>query len=75
MKYCSATDKGLVASAISGGAIGKGTAIMTGVGAGVGLVKTGFDKGNDVIIPSNAQIDLMIDQPITVSPQVNKYDY
>ncbi len=66
---------GLVASAISGGALGKGTAIMTGVGAGVGLAKSGFDKGHDVIIPSNANIELMIDQPITVSPQANNYDY
>lgn len=66
---------GLVASAISGGALGKGTAIMTGVGAGVGLAKSGLDNGHDVIIPSNAAIELMIDQPITVSPQANNYDY
>lgn len=66
---------GLVASAISGGALGKGTAIMTGVGAGLGLAKTVYDKGQDVVIPSNASIDLQIDQPITVNPSGNSYDY
>lgn len=66
---------GLVASAISGGAIGKGTAIMTGVGAGAGLAKSLYDKGQDVVIPSNCNIDLMIDQPITVNPSsYNSYD-
>lgn len=66
---------GLVASAISGGAVGKGTAIMTGVGAGVGLAKSIYDKGVDVVIPSNATIDLQIDQPITVNPSGASYDY
>lgn len=66
---------GLVASAISGGAIGKGTAIMTGVGAGAGLAKSLYDKGVDVTIPANSTIELIIDQPITVNPSANSYDY
>lgn len=66
---------GLVASAISGGAVGKGTAIMTGVGAGAGLAKSIYDKGQDVIIPSNATVQLIIDQPITVNPSGYNYDY
>lgn len=66
---------GLVASAISGGAVGKGTAIMTGVGAGAGLLKSGWDKGEDVVIPSNASLELQMDQPITVNPTANSYDY
>lgn len=66
---------GLVASAMSGGAIGKGTALMTAVGAGGGLAKSVYDKGVDVTIPSNASIELMIDQPITVNPSANSYDY
>lgn len=66
---------GLVASAISGGAIGKGTAIMTGVGAAGGLAKSVYDKGVDVTIPANASIDLQIDQPITVNPSASSYDY
>lgn len=66
---------GLVASAISGGALGKGTAIMTGVGAGAGLAKSLYDKGVDVTIPANASINLQIDQPITVNPSSTNYDY
>jgi len=66
---------GLVASAISGGAIGKGTAIMTGVGMAGGLAKSIYDKGQDVTIPSNSTINLQIDQPITVNPSSNNYDY
>lgn len=66
---------GLVASAISGGAIGKGTAIMTGVGAGVGLAKSVYDKGQDVVIPSGSTVELYIDQPITVNPSGYNYDY
>lgn len=66
---------GLVASAIAGGAVGKGTAIMTGIGAGAGLAKSLYDKGVDVIIPSNATVELQIDQPITVNPSANNYDY
>lgn len=66
---------GLVASAIAGGAVGKGTAIMTGVGAGAGLAKSIYDKGVDVTIPANATVQLMIDQPITVNPAGNSYDY
>jgi len=66
---------GLVASAISGGAIGKGTAIMTGVGMAGGLAKSVYDKGSDVVIPSNATIELLVDQPITVNPSANSYDY
>lgn len=65
---------GLVASAISGGAVGKGTAIMTGVGAGAGLAKSLYDKGQDVVIPSGSSIELMIDQPITVNPSAYSYD-
>ena len=60
---------------IGGGSIGTTTAIMTGVGAGVGLVKSGIDKGEDVEIPSGASIELILDQPITISPNNNSYKY
>ena len=66
---------GLVASAISGGSVGKGTAIMTGVGAGAGLLKSGWDKGNDVEIPVNSKVELQLTQPITVNPSSTSYDY
>jgi hypothetical protein len=66
---------GLVAAAISGGAEGKGTAIMTGIGMAGGLAKSVYDKGLDVIIPSNSTVELFIDQPITVNPSGYSYDY
>lgn len=59
---------GVVMSAIGGGNIGKTAALGTAVGAGGGLVKSLWDKGNDVEIPSNANIDLYLTQPITVVP-------
>ena len=35
--------------------------------AGGGLVKSIWDKGNDVEIPANANIEIQLTQPITVS--------
>jgi hypothetical protein len=58
---------GLVFGALAGGDVGRGAALGTAVGAGGGLVKSVWDKGNDVEIPVNATIDLMLTQPITVS--------
>lgn len=58
---------GLVFGALAGGDVGKGAALGTAVGAGGGLVKSIWDKGNDVVIPANAAIDIMLTQPITVS--------
>lgn len=58
---------GVVFGALAGGDVGKGAALGTAVGAGGGLVKSVIDKGNDVEIPANAAIDLVLTQPITVS--------
>ena len=58
---------GVIISPLAGGSIGRGTALATAVGAGGGLVKSVWDKGNDVEIPVNANIDLVFTQPITVS--------
>lgn len=59
---------GVVFGAIGGGNIGKTAALGTAIGAGGGLVKSIWDKGNDVEIPSNASIDLYLTQPITITP-------
>ncbi len=59
---------GVIISPLAGGSIGKGTALATAVGAGGGLAKSIWDKGNDVEIPANAAIDLVLTQPITVNP-------
>ena len=65
---------GVIISPLAGGNIGKGTALATAVGAGGGVVKSIWDKGNDVEIPANSAIQLMLTQPITVNPAIyNNY--
>ena len=65
---------GLVFGALAGGDVGRGAALGTAVGAGGGLVKSVWDKGNNVEIPANAMIDLMLTQPITVSTSSYQYE-
>ena len=66
---------GLVMSALSGGELGRGTALGTAVGAGGGLVKSIWDKGDNVEIPANAGIELTLTQAITVNPAVYNTNY
>ena len=66
---------GVVGSALSGGEIGKGTALATAVGGGLGVAKSVWDKGNDVDIPANASIELVLTQPITVNPALYQTNY
>ena len=58
---------GLVFGSMAGGNAGRGAALGTAVGAGLGLGKTLIDKGADVCIPAGAQLNIMIDQPVTVN--------
>ena len=62
---------GVIGAAVSGGSIGKGAALMTAVGAGAGLAKSLWDKGGEIVIPANSQIEVQLSQPITVSVQGN----
>lgn len=66
---------GLIVSPLAGGNIGKGTALASAVGAGGGLVKSIWDKGNDVEIPANSGIQLILTQPITVNPAIYNSNY
>lgn len=66
---------GVIISPLAGGDIGKGTALATAVGAGGGLVKSIWDKGNDVEIPANSSIQLVLTQPITVNPAMFNTNY
>ena len=66
---------GVVFGALAGGSVGKGAALGTAVGAGGGLVKSIWDKGNDVEIPANASVELVLTQPITVNPAINHTNY
>ena len=65
---------GLVFGALSGGNVGRGAALGTAVGAGGGLAKSVWDKGNDVEIPTNATVDLILTQPITTSASSYSYE-
>lgn len=64
---------GVLFGALSGGKVGRGAALGTAVGAGGGLVKSVWDKGDDVVIPANSTMDILLTQPITVNPA--SYDY
>ena len=66
---------GVIISPLAGGSIGRGTALATAVGAGGGLVKSIWDKGNDVVIPANSAIQLVLTQPITVNPETIDNNY
>ncbi|MBR1425004.1 hypothetical protein IJ579_05535 [bacterium] len=48
--------------------LGKGLIMKNEVGSGGGLVKSIWDKGSEVEIPVNAKVELVLTQPITVSP-------
>ncbi len=66
---------GVVFGALAGGDIGRGAALGTAVGAGGGLVKSLWDKGSDVEIPANSQIEITLTQPITVNPAIYNSNY
>lgn len=65
---------GVVFGALAGGNIGRGAALGTAVGAGGGLVKSVWDKGNDVEIPYGASVDLLLTQPISVSVPAYQFE-
>lgn len=65
---------GVVFGALAGGSVGQGAALGTAVGAGGGLVKGGATKGNDVSIPSNSSVDIILTQPITVQPSSYSFE-
>ena len=58
---------GVVMGALSGGKVGKGAIYGTAVGGGLGLVQPVFERGDNIDLPQNAQFDIVLDQPITVS--------
>lgn len=60
---------GTALGAVSGGSVGKGAIYGTAIGAGIGLVKRTADKGEDVVIPSNSEINVLFNQPITITAQ------
>jgi len=65
---------GTVLGPLSGGKVGKGAIYGTAVGGGLGLGKSLIDKGYEVVIPANEKLDIMLEQPMTVSPG-QSYNY
>lgn len=60
---------GTAMGALSSGSVGKGAIYGTALGAGMGVIKGVAEKGQSVIIPSNSQINIYFDQPITLNAQ------
>lgn len=60
---------GTAMGALSSGSVGKGAIYGTALGAGMGLIKGAAERGEDVVIPSNSEITLYFDQPITMGAQ------
>jgi len=65
---------GVVFGALAGGSVGKGAALGTAVGAGGGLIKSVWDKGDNVEIPANASVDLVLTQPVTIAASSYSYE-
>lgn len=60
---------GTAMGALSSGSVGKGAIYGTALGAGMGVVKGAAEKGKNILIPANSQINIYFDQPITLGAQ------
>lgn len=58
---------GTAMGALSGGSVGRGAVYGTAVGGGLALVQNLFEKGGNIDIPQNAQMNIVLNQPVTVS--------
>ena len=51
------------------GSVGRGAIYGTALGGGLGVAKAVATKGENISIPSNSQINIVFDQPITLGTQ------
>lgn len=58
---------GTAMGALSGGSVGRGAVYGTAVGGGMGLIQNAFEKGGNIDIPQNAVMNIVLNQPVTVS--------
>ena len=58
---------GTAMGALSGGSVGRGAVYGTAVGGGMALVQNLFEKGGNIDVPQNAQMNIVLNQPVTVS--------
>ncbi len=60
---------GIMIAPIAGGSVGKGTAVATAVGAAGDTIKTVYDRGEDVLVPVNSTVLLVLTQALTITPE------
>ena len=53
--------------ALSHGQVGKGAIYGTAIGGTMGIISAVMNRGDNVDIPQNAQLKIVLDQPITIS--------
>lgn len=53
----------------SSSTVGKGAIYGAALGAGMGLIKNVAQKGENILIPANSQVNIYFDQPITLGAQ------
>lgn len=58
---------GTAMGALSSGSVGKGAIYGTALGGGMGLIQSFLERGGNIDIPQGAQLNIVLDQPITVS--------
>lgn len=58
---------GTAMGALSSGSVGKGAIYGTALGGGMGLASNAVQRGDNVEIPQGATVDIVTDQPVTVS--------
>ncbi len=58
---------GTAMGALSSGSVGKGAIYGTALGGGMGLASNALQRGGNVEIPQGASVDIVTDQPITIS--------
>lgn len=56
---------------LSGGKVGKGAIYGTAIGGGLGALKAAWDKGDEAVIEAGRPLNIVLDQPLTVSPGMN----
>lgn len=65
---------GVIMGPLSGGKVGKGAIYGTAIGAGLGLTKSLWDRGEPATIPTGTVVNIVLDQQITYTPQ-QSYQY
>jgi hypothetical protein len=58
---------GTAMGALAGGSVGKGAIYGTAIGGGMGVLSSLMERGGNVEIPQNVQMNIVLDQPVTVT--------